>query len=185
MICRCHAARKAKVSKERLIVGGAGWKDYTAGASPGNGSTYDYEHNYNGHKDATPKMGKYPLGSTNGTSRSGTHSNNHGTNGQSKSGLNGNNETRSLNRNPRGGLSLEPDRNHYSRRSESLPRPNVTGDSHTYDTRERVARPSSASSMYPQGGLQPDFYFMPSQRRYSGEVVRVYVDYNNPNYTGK
>jgi len=27
--------------------------------------------------------------------------------------------------------------------------------------------------------LQPDFYFMPHQRRYSGEVVRVFVDYNN------
>lgn len=26
---------------------------------------------------------------------------------------------------------------------------------------------------------QPDFYFMPSQRKYSGEVVRVYVDYGN------
>lgn len=25
---------------------------------------------------------------------------------------------------------------------------------------------------------KPDFYFMPSQRKYSGEVVRVYVDYN-------
>ena len=25
----------------------------------------------------------------------------------------------------------------------------------------------------------PDFYFMPSQRKYSGEVVRVYVDHNN------
>ena len=24
----------------------------------------------------------------------------------------------------------------------------------------------------------PDHYFMPSQRKYSGEVVRVYVDYN-------
>jgi hypothetical protein len=27
--------------------------------------------------------------------------------------------------------------------------------------------------------LQPDFYFMPHQRRYSGEVVRVFVDYDN------
>lgn len=27
--------------------------------------------------------------------------------------------------------------------------------------------------------LQPDFYFMPHQRRYSGEVVRVFVDHNN------
>ena len=25
----------------------------------------------------------------------------------------------------------------------------------------------------------PDHYFMPSQRKYSGEVVRVFVDYNN------
>lgn len=25
---------------------------------------------------------------------------------------------------------------------------------------------------------KPDHYFMPSQRKYSGEVVRVYVDYN-------
>ena len=33
----------------------------------------------------------------------------------------------------------------------------------------------------PSSMLQPpaDFYFMPSQRKYSGEVVRVYVDYNN------
>lgn len=28
------------------------------------------------------------------------------------------------------------------------------------------------------GSNTPDFYFMPSQRKYSGEVVRVYVDYN-------
>lgn len=33
--------------------------------------------------------------------------------------------------------------------------------------------------------LQPDFYFMPHQRRYSGEVVRVFVDYNNPQYAPK
>lgn len=31
----------------------------------------------------------------------------------------------------------------------------------------------------PNQDMQPDFYFMPSQRKYSGEVVRVYVDYNN------
>lgn len=41
------------------------------------------------------------------------------------------------------------------------------------DTRDRGDRSSGG------GQLQPDFYFMPSQRKYSGEVVRVYVDYNN------
>lgn len=36
--------------------------------------------------------------------------------------------------------------------------------------------PASGVSTQPN---QPDFYFMPSQRKYSGEVVRVYVDYGS------
>lgn len=46
---------------------------------------------------------------------------------------------------------------------------------------------SSGSMRYPEppgsgslSSLQPDFYFMPHQRRYSGEIVRVFVDYDNP-----
>ena len=31
----------------------------------------------------------------------------------------------------------------------------------------------------PPPDFPPDHYFMPSQRKYSGEVVRVFVDYNN------
>lgn len=38
--------------------------------------------------------------------------------------------------------------------------------------------PQSNTSASTGIGLQPDFYFMPHQRRYSGEVVRVFVDYN-------
>lgn len=62
-----------------------------------------------------------------------------------------------------------------------------------YYTQDRRAR--NSSSQNPSGGGErshrqttersnnggadtPDFYFMPSQRKYSGEVVRVYVDYN-------
>lgn len=64
-------------------------------------------------------------------------------------------DTRSLQR-PRGGYAPgNPERNTFS-----LPRT-------AYD-RHR-----------PPQDMQPDFYFMPSQRKYSGEVVRVYVDYNN------
>lgn len=38
---------------------------------------------------------------------------------------------------------------------------------------------SRSQSTSTAGGIDtPDFYFMPSQRKYSGEVVRVYVDYN-------
>lgn len=65
-------------------------------------------------------------------------------------------DTRSLQR-PRGG-GYTP--NQLERNTLSLPRT-------TYD---RHRQPSD---------MQPDFYFMPSQRKYSGEVVRVYVDYNN------
>lgn len=126
-------------------------------------------------------MRKHPPGSSNGTSRS---LNQPPSNAISRSGHLQPGETRSLNRNTRGAVSGEDDRNHYSRKSESLPRPNgVSGT--PYSPHERGSRPLSAASLHPQGGLQPDFYFMPSQRRYSGEVVRVYVDYNNPNYTGK
>ncbi|KAB0804717.1 hypothetical protein PPYR_01687 [Photinus pyralis] len=64
-------------------------------------------------------------------------------------------DTRSLQR-PRGGYPPS----HLERSTLSLPRT-------TYD---RHRAPPD---------MQPDFYFMPSQRKYSGEVVRVYVDYNN------
>jgi hypothetical protein len=40
----------------------------------------------------------------------------------------------------------------------------------SYDRRGYHGRPSE---------FPPDHYFMPSQRKYSGEVVRVFVDYNN------
>ena len=36
----------------------------------------------------------------------------------------------------------------------------------------------SGGSFNRGGDFAPDHYFMPSQRKYSGEVLRVYVDYN-------
>ena len=64
----------------------------------------------------------------------------------------------------------------------SLPRHHHSGYGHhhgppppppgygSYDRRGYHGRPSD---------FPPDHYFMPSQRKYSGEVVRVFVDYNN------
>jgi hypothetical protein len=51
----------------------------------------------------------------------------------------------------------------------------------THDRKE----PFNRSYINHSQQLQPDFYFMPHQRRYSGEVVRVFVDYNNPQFTPK
>lgn len=47
--------------------------------------------------------------------------------------------------------------------------------------RTTFSLPRTAYERNQRGGppdMQPDFYFMPSQRKYSGEVVRVFVDYN-------
>lgn len=74
-------------------------------------------------------------------------------------------------------------RSSYADRTYSLPRTVVQQQQqlqkshpgyYTQDRRNRSAQHSASSA----GIDQPDFYFMPSQRKYSGEVVRVYVDYN-------
>lgn len=89
----------------------------------------------------------------------------------------------------------------YADRSYSLPRtmlqhPNpMAAGYYTTDRRNRSSHPVNGregreareprehhhgrqnSSSDRSGADTPDFYFMPSQRKYSGEVVRVYVDY--------
>lgn len=52
------------------------------------------------------------------------------------------------------------------------------GGYYTTDRRSRSHQQPSAGNGVTNGADTPDFYFMPSQRKYSGEVVRVYVDYN-------
>lgn len=84
-------------------------------------------------------------------------------------------DVRSLHRSrDRNGVSHHP----QERSTYSLPRP----------PQQPPPQPPHHNGYYTQrptrhnaDSLQPDFYFMPSQRKYSGEVVRVYVDYNtNP-----
>lgn len=91
-------------------------------------------------------------------------------------------------------------RNSYADRAYSLPRQQHQQQSnmqpsgyYTQDRRDRSAQRQPANDerrhyrdrsredprLVSNGGADtPDFYFMPSQRKYSGEVVRVYVDYN-------
>lgn len=78
-------------------------------------------------------------------------------------------------------------RSSYADRTYSLPRTVVQQQQHlqkshpgyyTQDRRNRSAQHSTQHTASSAGIDQPDFYFMPSQRKYSGEVVRVYVDYN-------
>lgn len=50
---------------------------------------------------------------------------------------------------------------------------------YTQDRRDHYGRARSVHNPAGPQTNQPDFYFMPSQRKYSGEVVRVYVDYGS------
>ena len=83
-------------------------------------------------------------------------------------------ETRSLQR-PRTGPPPGGDRSTYS-----LPRPGSQFSAATYhpggERRSATLQRGAGGAGGPEPA--PDFYFMPSQRKYSGEVVRVYVDYS-------
>ena len=49
----------------------------------------------------------------------------------------------------------------------------------SYDRRIGYGGPGTLPGHHPAGSdFAPDHYFMPSQRKYSGEFLRVYVDYN-------
>jgi hypothetical protein len=66
--------------------------------------------------------------------------------------------------------------------SMSLPRPQHSSQPHsqtsTHSMRQNGGGGGGGGGPRSGNGLNhnPDFYFMPSQRKYSGEVVSVYVD---------
>jgi hypothetical protein len=80
---------------------------------------------------------------------------------------------------PRGSYERHSSGHH----THSLPRPpgGHQGAGHHpmgYSSFDRRA-PSGYTSRPPgPTDFAPDHYFMPSQRKYQGEVLRVYVDYN-------
>jgi hypothetical protein len=166
IICTIHhvkMSKKAHVSKERLI-SDPGFKEFR-----GN-SNYGYDAFQSGEEQHTPaKAAKHLSGGANSALRS---SNNTPFESISLS--------KSTPKGPDYGDHDHLSQLNYSRRSESLPRP-VSGPIRPYGQQGYATHDPSAR----KSGLQPDFYFMPSQRRYSGEVVRVYVDYNAPNHQTK
>ena len=177
------------VPQERLITN-AGWKDYSS-ASGGGQLNYGYDAGFemeenginarrsNGssmrpkgtYSKAAPANGSYAAYSANGGGSNGYH---HHPNGYH---ANGNGYSGSLQRPRNGDLSRHPD----PRAAYSLPRGN--GNAHASASLPRGSSLSSSSGHSPPSyntAMQdtPDFYYLPSQRKYSGEVVRVYVDYS-------
>ncbi|CAM1310234.1 nahoda (predicted), partial [Pycnogonum litorale] len=156
--CVIHRSKKKNKQpkpNEKLVT--SGWKDYST--SSGN---YSYE-NFAMSGDEPDKVSKHPVGLTPAPPEGAQ--------------INGNQRpNREEQRNPKTGYSAT-----YDRPSKHSNRQPSSGyNSSAYATHDRSGRSNSSPRGQTVEQLQPDFYFMPSQRKYSGEVVRVYVDYNDP-----
>ena len=71
-------------------------------------------------------------------------------------------------------------RGHHAHHHAPPPAPPHPLGYSSFDRRERAGHQQVHSRPGPghDGFPPPDHYFMPSQRKYSGESIRVYVDYN-------
>lgn len=163
--------------------------DGTASRSNGNGNISSNGNNTQEYR-------------SNGRSRTSRESNGHAS--SSSSAQNNNNSSSNYDRYDRNNdaPSSYPRGNSYTDRAYSLPRQQHLHQQqqsnmqpsgyYTQDRRDRSAQRNGGTNdrhyrdrsredprLVSNGGADtPDFYFMPSQRKYSGEVVRVYVDYN-------
>uniref|UniRef100_T1JGW5 DOMON domain-containing protein n=1 Tax=Strigamia maritima TaxID=126957 RepID=T1JGW5_STRMM len=166
-IYRSRHAKRTRMSKEQLITN-SGWKDYSTSSV----NNYNYEPflplERERERDSEPSSSRKKNAPTPVKS-----------NTPEITKLNARQQQQLVNSN---------------RRSESLSRlaPNPSsgrgGSTNAYATHDRAGfreNGSATSASRAPRELQPDFYFMPSQRRYTGDVIRVSVDYNNPNYSGK
>ncbi|XP_054164416.1 uncharacterized protein LOC128962102 [Oppia nitens] len=156
MLWRDSRARKEKNKNEQKTAPDSQWKDYAAMSARNGYSGYD---NY-GASDENDA----PLN---------TSARNDTINGKKQ--YYKNNAEKMPHKYMSATLERQPSRTH---------RPNDYPSAYaTHDRKEIYNRHYNQPSLSPQ--LQPDFYFMPHQRRYSGEVVRVFVDYNNPQFAPK
>nr|ARK19817.1 monooxygenase DBH-like protein [Ampulex compressa] len=156
--CTLYRSSRRRATKGRLIPSNA-WKDYSSGANTNLG----FEAFETEEKAPPPPVSSLPrhremIG--NGTGLGG------GTDAvEGPTRMVGPRATYSLPRAPgaRHSAPIQPGYYTQDRRDH-------------YQRSKSIQNPAGSVSAQPN---QPDFYFMPSQRKYSGEVVRVYVDYGS------
>jgi len=173
MIC-ARKNKEKRTPKDNKQIPNSHWKDYAAATAS---SAYSYE-NFAANDDPDGSMKPHIAG--NG------HNHNVKQNLKQQSGGKQYSNNKNLNENnkmpPYQGYSATLERNPQSHSHRNH------GYSSAYATHDRTKEPYYRHHhVHPSysHSLQPDFYFMPHQRRYSGEVVRVFVDYNNPQYIPK
>lgn len=156
--CTLYKSSRKRSTKDRLISSNA-WKDYSSGAN----TNFGFESFETEEKTHPPPVSSLPRPremTGNGTSLD------HDT-------VEGPNRIVS----PRATYSLP--RAPGSRQNVLTP---MQPGYYTQDRRNQYQRSKGLQDTTNNAATQanqPDFYFMPSQRKYSGEVVRVYVDYDS------
>ncbi|XP_078043273.1 DOMON-like domain-containing protein nahoda isoform X2 [Augochlora pura] len=154
--CTLYRSSRRRTTKDRLIASNA-WKDYASGAN----TNFAFEAFETEEKAPPPPVSSLPRHRE-----------------MTGNGLGGTDQVEGPNRmvGPRATYSLP-------RAPGSRHTAPIQPGYYTQDRRDHYQR-SKGNAQNPAGGVstqpnQPDFYFMPSQRKYSGEVVRVYVDYGS------
>lgn len=145
------------------------WKDYSTANTNYAFDAFEVEEKANGQQPpAKPRRPSNPVASTDTTDYAPHREKVHAATLMAGGMYPYRNDTRSLQR-PR--TTMGKQYHPYERSTYSLPR---HPQQQQQMQQQHVAHVRDRSDL-----VQPDFYFMPSQRKYSGEVVRVYVDYNN------
>ncbi|XP_045106315.1 uncharacterized protein LOC123501521, partial [Portunus trituberculatus] len=164
-------------TKQERLITNSGWRDYSGNQNYIYDTTEMRENGVNARRQVNTTQHQHhqhhqstrPVTST--TSRpqappNGHH--HHHNNHQSQHQI----DSRSLQR-PRGA----PPQRAEQRSTYSLPR----GQGHTQGHSQGHSQghtQGQGHSKSPGQDVTPDFYYLPSQRKYTGEVVHVYVDYN-------
>ncbi|XP_059615678.1 uncharacterized protein LOC132261124 isoform X2 [Phlebotomus argentipes] len=184
--CTIYKTSRKKHSQKDQLIPNSAWKDYSSNTNYAFDAFGETEEK-NGKTRSRTSSSQQTLPMSHSPSKTQYYdSGRNGTNSRHQNGGGGNES-----RYPNGrdvvdaGRGYERDREHIPRashydRTYSLPRTAIQQQQHLaagYYTQDRRARQPQYQAQS-SGVDTPDFYFMPSQRKYSGEVVRVYVDYN-------
>ncbi|XP_044586163.1 uncharacterized protein LOC123266182 isoform X8 [Cotesia glomerata] len=178
--CTLYKATRKRMTKQERLITNNMWKDYSTGAKTNFGfEAFETEEkvppppvsNPPRTRDVTDgaitmpgknMMEKHRLSSSNG----------HNNNNHNHNYSNNHHHSHQMSSTPRATYSLP------RAPGPRQPSPPPQLSYYTQDRRNNRSK-SHGNGNSQSSGQQPDFYFMPSQRKYSGEVVRVYVDYGN------
>ncbi|XP_063547192.1 uncharacterized protein LOC134754755 isoform X4 [Cydia strobilella] len=180
----CTLYRSSSGKRKEQLIPNAAWKDYSTANTNYAFEPFENDDKYNSTTSTAPlreRPTSAPLRPTNPPPPRPGSNNKMAPNGKNgKMAVNGNGNKMAANGNGNVKPKHPNSAAQYYHETRSLQRPRPPQPQYGYSSGADRSR-SRATYSLPRGrdAAQPDFYFMPSQRKYEGEVVRVYVDYRD------